>query len=153
MKCQKCGKVYPSVYHFKTDKICLNCFKNMPAAEQQQAQYEQLMKHPMTTTTFNFEGYKIVKQLGVVRGITVRSRSIFGTIGAGFQTLFGGNISIFTDLCESSRSEAFDMMVEHANQIGANALIGVRYDTTEMMSGVTEVLCYGTAVIVEKENV
>jgi uncharacterized protein YbjQ (UPF0145 family) len=125
----------------------------MTPAEQQQVQYEQLMKHPMTTTTFSFEGFKIVKQLGVVRGITVRSRSIFGTIGAGFQTLFGGNISIFTDLCEKSRSEAFDMMVDHANQIGANALIGVRYDTTEMMSGVTEVLCYGTAVVVEKENV
>ncbi|MBK7632019.1 MAG: YbjQ family protein [Ignavibacteriales bacterium] len=108
------------------------------------------MKHPMTTTTFTIEGYKIIKQLGVVRGITVRSRSIFGTIGAGIQTIFGGNISLFTELCEKSRSEAFDMMVEHAQQIGGNALVGVRYDTTELMSGVTEVLCYGTAVVLEK---
>ncbi len=108
------------------------------------------MKHPMTTTTFNIEGFKVVKQLGVVRGITVRSRSIFGTIGAGIQTIFGGNISLFTELCEKSRSEAFDMMVEHAEQIGANAIIGIRYDTTELMSGVTEVLCYGTAVVLEK---
>jgi uncharacterized protein YbjQ (UPF0145 family) len=86
----------------------------------------------------------------VVRGITVRSRSIFGTIGAGIQTIFGGNISLLTELCEKSRTEAFDMMVEHAQQIGANALVGVRYDTTELMSGVTEVLCYGTAVVLEK---
>ncbi|RPI60158.1 MAG: YbjQ family protein [Ignavibacteriales bacterium] len=110
------------------------------------------MKHPMTTTTFTIEGFKIVKQLGVVRGITVRSRSIFGTIGAGIQTLFGGNISLLTELCEKSRTEAFDMMVEHADQIGANALVGVRYDTTELMSGVTEVLCYGTAVLLEKAD-
>jgi uncharacterized protein YbjQ (UPF0145 family) len=108
------------------------------------------MKHPITTTTFTIEGYKIIKQLGVVRGITVRSRSIFGTIGAGIQTIFDGNISLFTELCEKSREEAFDMMVEHSEQIGAKAVIGVRYDTTELMSGVTEVLCYGTAVIVEK---
>ncbi|HAB53016.1 MAG: hypothetical protein A2315_06865 [Ignavibacteria bacterium RIFOXYB2_FULL_35_12] len=108
------------------------------------------MKHPMTTTTFTINGYRIVKQLGVVRGITVRSRSIFGTIGASLQTIIGGNISLFTELCEKSREEAFDMMVEHSEQIWANAVIGVRYDTTELMSGVTEMLCYGTAVIVEK---
>jgi uncharacterized protein YbjQ (UPF0145 family) len=110
------------------------------------------MKHPMTTTSFTIEGFKIVKQLGVVRGITVRSRSIFGTIGAGIQTLFGGNISLFTELCEKSRAEAFDMMVDHAEKIGANALIGIRYDTTELMNGVTEVLCYGTAVVLEKAD-
>ncbi|TAK61165.1 MAG: YbjQ family protein, partial [Bacteroidetes bacterium] len=103
----------------------------------------------MTTTTFTIEGFKVVKQLGVVRGIVVRSRSIFGTIGASLQTLVGGNISLFTELCEKSREEAFEMMVLHGQQIGANALLGVRYDTTEMMSGVTEVLCYGTAVVVE----
>lgn len=108
------------------------------------------MKHPMTSTTFNIEGFKTIKQLGVVRGITVRSRSIFGTIGASIQTIFGGNISLFTELCEKSREEAFDMMVGHAKQIGANAVIGVRYDTTELMSGVTEVLCYGTAAVLEK---
>ena len=150
MKCEKCELEFPSVYYYKTDTICLDCFKKMSPEDQQAAVYKQLMKHPMTTTTFNIEGFKVVKQLGVVRGITVRSRSIFGTIGAGIQTIFGGNISLFTELCEKSRSEAFDMMVEHSEQIGANAIIGVRYDTTELMSGVTEVLCYGTAVVLEK---
>ncbi len=152
MKCIKCGNDFPSIYYFKTDKVCVECFKTLSPDEQQKEIYSQLMKHPMTTTTFSIEGYKVVKQLGVVRGITVRSRSIFGTIGASIQTLFGGNISLFTELCEKSREEAFDMMVEHANQIGANAVIGVRYDTTELMSGVTEVLCYGTAVAVDKLN-
>ena len=150
MKCIKCGKDFPSVYYFKTDTVCVECFKNLTPEEQQKEIYSQLMKHPMTTTTFTIEGYKIAKQLGVVRGITVRSRSIFGTIGASIQTIFGGNISLFTELCEKSREEAFDMMVDHANQIGANAVIGVRYDTTELMSGVTEVLCYGTAAVLEK---
>lgn len=150
MRCVNCGQEYPSIYYFKTDKICINCFEKMPPEQQQKVLYDQLMKHPLTSTTFNIEGMKVVKQLGVVRGITVRSRSIFGTIGAGIQTIFGGNISLFTELCEKSRSEAFDMMVTHAEQIGANAVIGVRYDTTELMSGVTEVLCYGTAAVVEK---
>ena len=151
MKCEKCGQDFPSVYYFKTDTVCLDCFDKMSPEDQQDAIYRQLMKHPMTSTTFEIEGFKCTKQLGVVRGITVRSRSIFGTIGAGLQTIFGGNISLFTELCEKSRSEAFDMMVDHAKQIGANAVIGIRYDTTEMMSGVTEVLCYGTAVILEKK--
>jgi uncharacterized protein YbjQ (UPF0145 family) len=106
----------------------------------------------MTSTTFNIDGYRTVKTLGLVRGITVRSRSVFGTIGASLQTLFGGNISLFTSLCEKTRSEAFDLMVQHAEDIGANAIIGVRYDATEVMGGVTEVLCYGTAVIVEKND-
>ena len=150
MKCEKCGQDYPSVYYFKTNTICLDCFNKMSQEDQKSAIYKHLMKHPMTTTTFTIEGFKVVKQLGVVRGITVRSRSIFGTIGAGIQTIFGGNISLFTELCEKSRSEAFEMMVEHARQIGANAVIGVRYDTTELMSGVTEVLCYGTAAVLEK---
>ncbi len=104
----------------------------------------------MTTTTFTLEGYKITKQLGVVRGITVRSRSVFGTIGGSLQTLFGGNISLFTELCEKTRNESFDMMVEHAEQLGANAVIGVRYDATELLGGVTEVLCYGTAVVASR---
>jgi uncharacterized protein YbjQ (UPF0145 family) len=108
------------------------------------------MDHSLITTTFTLEGYKVVKNLGVVRGIIVRSRSVFGTIGAGLQTLFGGNITLFTDLCESTRRDAFELMVQHAQALGANALVGVRYDATEVMSGVTEVLCYGTAVIVEK---
>ncbi|MFZ1220394.1 MAG: YbjQ family protein [Chthoniobacterales bacterium] len=103
----------------------------------------------MTTTAFELNGYRIVKTLGVVRGIIVRSRSIFGTIGAGLQTLVGGDISIFTDLCEQTRREALDRMLKHAAAVGANAVIGLRYDATEIMQGVTEVLCYGTAVFVE----
>jgi uncharacterized protein YbjQ (UPF0145 family) len=102
----------------------------------------------MTSTTFELEGYRITRNLGVVRGITVRSRSIFGTIGASLQTLVGGNISLFTELCEKTRGEAFEMMLRHAQEAGANAVIGIRYDATEVMQGVTEVLCYGTAVIV-----
>lgn len=109
------------------------------------------MTHPMTTTTFTLEGYRIARTLGVVRGITVRSRSIFGTIGGSLQTLVGGNISLFTELCEKTRNEAFDMMLAHARDIGANAVVGVRYDATELMQGVTEVLCYGTAVVVTPE--
>jgi uncharacterized protein YbjQ (UPF0145 family) len=108
------------------------------------------MEHAMTTTAFSLEGYRIARSLGVVRGITVRSRSIFGTIGGSLQTLVGGNITLFTELCEKTRGESFDMMVEHARQLGASAVIGVRYDATEVMQGVTEVLCYGTAVIVER---
>jgi uncharacterized protein YbjQ (UPF0145 family) len=103
----------------------------------------------MTTTAFSFDGYRVVKNLGVVRGIIVRSRSIFGTIGAGLQTLVGGNISIFTDLCEQTRRDALERMLEHARELGGNAVIGLRYDATEIMQGVTEVLCYGTAVLVE----
>jgi len=107
------------------------------------------MNHAFTTTAFSLDGYRIAKTLGLVRGIIVRSRSIFGSIGAGFQTLFGGNISLYTSLCERARSDAFELMLKHAQQLGANAVIGIRYDATEVMAGVTEVLCYGTAVIVE----
>ncbi len=107
------------------------------------------MQHALTTTTFNLDGYRVTKNLGVVRGITVRSRSIFGTIGASLQTLVGGNISLFTELCEKTCAEAFDMMVTQAEQVGANAVLGIRYDANEIMQGVTEVLCYGTAVVVE----
>ena len=103
----------------------------------------------MTTTTFTLDGFRVTKNLGVVRGITVRSRSVFGTIGGSLQTLVGGNISLFTSLCEKTRAEAFEMMVTHAHELGANAVVGVRYDATEIMSGVAEVLCYGTAVVVE----
>jgi uncharacterized protein YbjQ (UPF0145 family) len=108
------------------------------------------MQHAMTTTAFTLDGYRITATLGVVRGIVVRSRSIFGTIGGSLQTLFGGNISLFSELCEKTRADAFDMMVMHARELGANAVIGVRYDATEIMSGVSEVLCYGTAVVVEQ---
>lgn len=108
--------------------------------------------HHMVTTTFDLPGFRVIRTLGVVRGITVRSRSIFGTLGASFQTIKGGNISIFTRLCEETRAEAFEIMIQHAAEIGANAIIGARYDATEIMSGATEVLAYGTAVIVEPED-
>ncbi|MDD4901749.1 MAG: YbjQ family protein [Patescibacteria group bacterium] len=101
------------------------------------------------TTAFELHGKKIVKNFGLVRGITVRSRSIVGSIGGALQTLLGGNISLFTSLCEKSREEAFELMIKHAEELGANAIISVRYDANEVMSGVTEVLCYGTAVKVE----
>ena len=107
------------------------------------------MNHDMTTTAFTLDGYRIVKTKGVVRGVIVRSRSVIGTLGASLQTLVGGNISLFTELCERTLEEAFQLMLEHAMQHGANAVIGVRYDATEVMGGVTEVLCYGTAVVVE----
>jgi uncharacterized protein YbjQ (UPF0145 family) len=107
------------------------------------------MDHSITTTAFTLDGFRITKTFGVVRGIIVRSRSLFGTIGGSLQTLVGGNISLFTSLCERTRAEAFDMMLNHASQLGANAVIGVRYDATEVLQGVTEVLCYGTAVLVE----
>jgi uncharacterized protein YbjQ (UPF0145 family) len=110
------------------------------------------VEHAFTTTAFTLEGYRIVRTLGVVRGIMVRSRSIFGSIGGSLQTLLGGNISLFTSLCERTRSEAFELMLEHAQQMGANAVIGVQYDATEIMNGVTEVLCYGTAVVVERNR-
>jgi uncharacterized protein YbjQ (UPF0145 family) len=103
----------------------------------------------MTSTAFEIPGYKIKSNLGLVRGILVRSRSIFGNIGAAFQTLAGGNITLYTELCERTRKDSFELMIRHAETMGANAIIGVRYDTTEVMSGVTEVICYGTAVIVE----
>ncbi len=107
------------------------------------------MDQQMTTTAFTLDGYRIVKNLGVVRGITVRSRSILGSLGGTLQTLVGGNITLFTELCEKTREEGFEMMLQHAQEQGANAVIGVRYDATELMDGVTEVLCYGTAVVVE----
>jgi uncharacterized protein YbjQ (UPF0145 family) len=103
----------------------------------------------MTSTTFALAGHRIVESLGVVRGVTVRSRSLFGTIGAKIETLFGGQIAMLTTLCERTREDAFDTLLAHAQRQGANAVVGVRYDATEIMSGVTEVLCYGTAVIVE----
>jgi uncharacterized protein YbjQ (UPF0145 family) len=102
----------------------------------------------MTTTAFTLDGFHIVETKGLVRGVIVRSRSVVGTIGASLQTLVGGNISLFTELCERTREDAFQLMLDHARQHGANAVIGIRYDATEVMGGVTEVLCYGTAVVV-----
>jgi len=104
----------------------------------------------MVTTAFTLDGYKIVRQLGLVRGITVRSRSIIGNIGAGIQILFGGNITLYQELCERARQDAYVIMIQHANQMGANAVIGMRYDANEVATGATEVLAYGTAVVVEK---
>lgn len=101
------------------------------------------------TTAFELPNKKIVKNFGLVKGIVVRSRSIVGTIGGALHTIVGGNITLFTELCEKTRSEAYELMVKHAEELGANAIVGVRYDATELMGGVTEVLCYGTAVLVE----
>jgi uncharacterized protein YbjQ (UPF0145 family) len=127
-----------------------------PAIDQrirpQLAQGVSIVDHALTTTAFTLDGYKVTRTLGVVRGIMVRSRSIFGTIGGSLQTLVGGNISLFTSLCEKTRGEAFDLMLAHAQQLGANAVVGIRYDATEVMNGVTEVLCYGTAVVVERSG-
>jgi uncharacterized protein YbjQ (UPF0145 family) len=109
------------------------------------------LDHALTTTAFTLDGYTITRSLGLVRGIMVRSRSIFGTIGGSLQTLVGGNISLFTSLCERTRAEAFELMLRHAQELGANGVVGIRYDATEVMNGVTEVLCYGTAVIVERD--
>jgi uncharacterized protein YbjQ (UPF0145 family) len=105
--------------------------------------------HPLTSTTFDIPGYRVTRSLGVVRGIIVRSRSVIGDFGASIQKFFGGNISLYTTLCEQTRDEAFRLMLSHAGQLGGNAVIGVRYDATEIGPGITEVLCYGTAVIVE----
>jgi uncharacterized protein YbjQ (UPF0145 family) len=109
-----------------------------------------MVPHEYVTTGFELPGFRVKRNLGVVRGIVVRSRSLFGTIGASLQTIVGGNISLFSKLCEQTRSEAFDIMIQHANDLGANAIIGARYDATEIMQGVTEVLAYGTAVEVER---
>ena len=109
----------------------------------------KIMKKDMTTTAFTLDGYKVIKNFGIVRGITVRSRSIIGTIGGTLQTLVGGNITLFSELCEKTREEAFEMMLKHAEDLGANAVIGIRYDANDIMNGVTEVLCYGTAALVE----
>jgi len=105
--------------------------------------------HEMVTTAFELDNFRIVRTLGMARGIIVRSRSIFGSIGAGLQTIVGGNISLFTKMCERTREDSFNLMLEHAGQMGGNAVIGARYDATEIMNGVTEVLAYGTAVVVE----
>jgi len=152
MRCRICNKDYPSLYHFKTADVCLGCYEGMTDAERAKAARPSPI-FQMTTTAFTIDGYRIVKSFGVVRGITVRSRSVFGTIGASLQTIIGGNITLFSELCEQTRAEAFEMMVNHAVERGANAVVGVRYDATEIMQGVTEVLCYGTAVVMEPEGV
>ncbi len=107
------------------------------------------MNPAWVTTAFELPGVKVVRNLGVVRGITVRSRSVVGNMVGGLQTIFGGNITVYTEMCEHAREEAFEIMLQHADQMGANAIIGVRYDANDVMDGVTEVLAYGTAVVVE----
>ena len=109
-----------------------------------------MIDQQLITTSNTLEGYRITKHLGLVRGITVRSRSLLGNIAGGFQTLFGGKISIYVELCEKTREEAYQLMIQHAGERGANAIINMRYDANEVMNGVTEVLAYGTAVVVEK---
>ncbi|HEX4278378.1 MAG TPA: YbjQ family protein [Bryobacteraceae bacterium] len=109
-----------------------------------------MIPHEMTTTAFELPGFHVARNLGIVRGIVVRSRSVLGTIGASLQTFVGGDITLFTDLCEKTRNDAFDRMLQHAAAAGGDAVIGVRYDATEIMQGVTEVLCYGTAVQLQK---
>jgi uncharacterized protein YbjQ (UPF0145 family) len=108
------------------------------------------MDHSLVTTSNELDGYKIVKHLGLVRGVTVRSRSVLGNIAGGFQSLFGGQLSIYVELCENAREEAYQLLIQHAQVMGANAIIAMRYDANEIMQGVTEVLAYGTAVVVEK---
>src|ERR1700731_3430710 len=112
----------------------------------------RMVAHNMVTTQFELDGFRVTRTLGVVRGITVRSRSIFGTIGAGLQTIVGGNITLLTNLCERTRAEAFDLMLQNAAEIGGNPVVGARYDATEVMQGVTKVLAYGTAVFVEAQK-
>lgn len=108
-----------------------------------------VIKKEMITTTLEIAGHKAVKNLGLVRGIIVRSRSLIGNIGAGIQSLFGGNITLYTELCERARKDSFEMMVKHAEELGANAIVGVNYDATEISPGITEVICYGTAIVVK----
>ncbi len=107
--------------------------------------------HNMVTTAFDLPGYRVARNLGVVRGIVVRSRSVVGTIGASLQTIVGGNITLFSKLCEQTRADSFELMLQHAAELGANAIVGARYESTELMNGVTEVLAYGTAVMVERQ--
>src|SRR2546426_8427267 len=148
-------KRFPDL-HFEnpdTANFCASCghkFGGSDSASRTHMPHGAAISHSMVTTTFELTGYQMVRNLGLVRGIVVRSRSVVGTIGASLQTLVGGDISLFTKLCEDTRKDAFERMLLHAAELGANAVIGVRYDATEIMQGVTEVLAYGTAVIAEK---
>lgn len=128
----------------------INLAKFTVSCNSKQKNQKTVMDKALITTSTGLEGYKIAQHMGVVRGITVRSRSIFGNIAGGLISIFGGKNSIYTELCEKTRSEAFDLMVEHAQALGANAVINMRYDANEVMRGITEVLAYGTAVVVEK---
>jgi uncharacterized protein YbjQ (UPF0145 family) len=137
---------------FDAVKSFASTFSLLPPRRVVFNQWAMSMTHPLTTTTFELPGYHVTKSFGVVRGIIVRSRSVIGNFGASIQSLFGGNISLYTSLCERAREDAYNLMLTHAGQLGANAVIGVRYDATELAPGITEVLCYGTAVFVELQK-
>jgi uncharacterized protein YbjQ (UPF0145 family) len=145
-RCNRCNAEIDDNAHF-----CSACGAKAPAGEQHRgaSPYSGSISHHMVTTTFDVGGQEVVSNLGLVRGIVVRSRSVVGTLGATLQTLVGGDITLFTNLCEDTRRDAFERMLQHAVELGANAVIGVRYDATEIMQGVTEVLAYGTAVVVK----
>jgi len=151
MKCERCGNEFPSGYYFKIEGICHGCYNQLDIEERAAADKVYVDRHAMSSTSFTIEGYRVVKCLGVVRGITVRSRSLVGTLGASLQTIVGGDITLLTELCERSREQAFDMMMRHAKRVGGNAVVGVRYDATSVMNVANEVICYGTAVVVEPE--
>jgi uncharacterized protein YbjQ (UPF0145 family) len=143
------GRDARATAEFHRERNIMNIDPAPQRAPYQVSQRQYSVSHQMVTTAFELPNFRVMQTLGVVRGIVVRSRNVFATIGASFQQVVGGNITIWTRMCEETRSDAFDIMVQHASEIGANAIIGARYDTTEISTGVTEVLCYGTAVIVE----
>jgi uncharacterized protein YbjQ (UPF0145 family) len=138
-RCLKCGSENDDSANF-----CKSCGAELARKT------AATVQHHLVTTAFELDGYRVVSNLGLVRGIVVRSRSVVGTLGASLQTLVGGDITLFTKLCEDTRNDAFERMLQHAAELGANAVIGVRYDATEIMQGVTEVLAYGTAVVVQQ---
>ncbi len=137
--------------NMETANFCASCGHKLGAdsGPRTHTRMSGAVSHAMVTTTFELTGFEVIRNLGLVRGIVVRSRSIVGTVGASLQTLVGGDISLFSELCENTRSDAFERMLTHAAELGANAVLGVRYDATEIMNGVTEVLAYGTAVVVK----
>jgi uncharacterized protein YbjQ (UPF0145 family) len=145
-RCHNCGNS-----NQEAAKYCMSCGGSLtqPEPENGPGSTPGAIAQYMVSTTFDLPGQQIQRNLGLVRGIVVRSRSIIGTVGASLQTLVGGDISLFSELCENTRSDAFERMLQHAAHLGANAVVGVRYDATEIMNGVTEVLAYGTAVVVE----
>jgi uncharacterized protein YbjQ (UPF0145 family) len=147
--CHNCG-----TSNEESSKYCMSCGRSLtePEAASGRTSAHTAIAHYRVSTTFELPGHQVQRNLGLVRGIVVRSRSILGTVGASLQTLVGGDISLFSELCENTRSDAFERMLQHAADLGANAVIGVRYDATEIMNGVTEVLAYGTAIIAEPKQ-
>jgi len=148
-RCHNCG-----TSNEEPSRYCMSCGRSLtePETASGSTSAHAAIAHYMVSTTFELPGHQVQRNLGLVRGIVVRSRSILGTVGASLQTLVGGDISLFSELCENTRSDAFERMLQHAAHLGANAVIGVRYDATEIMNGVTEVLAYGTAIIAEPKQ-